>query len=109
GGGAFTPEPGRWVALVGESGGGESTIGRCISGLHAPSSGRILFEREKLEGHARSRPLEVRRRIQIIFQNPFESLNPRHRVSSSIERPLRVLRRLPRSGAAAEAGSLLGC
>jgi peptide/nickel transport system ATP-binding protein len=104
---SFTTEPGQCVALVGESGSGKSTIGRCISGLHAPSSGRILFEGENLEGHARSRPLEARRRIQIIFQNPFESLNPRHRVHSSIERPLRVLRHLPRSAATTEVGELL--
>ena len=52
-------------------------------------------------------PLDQRRRIQIVFQNPFESLNPRHRVGSSIERPLRVLRRLSRGDADREVGELL--
>jgi peptide/nickel transport system ATP-binding protein len=104
---SFAIEPGRCVALVGESGSGKSTIGRCVAGLHTPSAGRILFEGEALAGHARSRPLELRRRIQIVFQNPYESLNPRHRVSSSIERPLRVLRRMPRRAAEDAVGSLL--
>jgi peptide/nickel transport system ATP-binding protein len=104
---SFGVERGRCVALVGESGSGKSTIGRCIAGLHVPASGRILFQGEMLAGHARSRPLELRRRIQIVFQNPFESLNPRHRVHSSIERPLRVLRRLPREEAEQEVGALL--
>jgi peptide/nickel transport system ATP-binding protein len=66
-----------------------------------------MFEKIELAGQARARPLEVRRRIQIVFQNPYESLNPRHRVHDSIERPLRVLRRLPRSEAATEVGTLL--
>jgi peptide/nickel transport system ATP-binding protein len=56
---------------------------------------------------ARHRPLAARRRIQIVFQNPFESLNPRHRVRASIERPLRVLRGLSGADAAGEVGELL--
>jgi peptide/nickel transport system ATP-binding protein len=95
------------VALVGESGSGKTTVGRCIAGLHVPTSGRIVFDGRELAGAARSRPLEPRRRIQIIFQNPFESLNPRHRVASSIERPLRVLRGLSRADAEREVGQLL--
>ncbi len=104
---SFTTEPGRCVALVGESGSGKTTIGRCIAGLHVPSGGRIVFDGAPVAGAARARPLEVRRRIQIVFQNPFESLNPRHRVASSIERPLRVLRGLTRSAAKTEVGELL--
>jgi peptide/nickel transport system ATP-binding protein len=104
---SFAIEPGRCVALVGESGSGKSTVGRCIAGLHVPSAGQILFEGEALAGHARSRPLELRRRIQIVFQNPYESLNPRHRVSASIERPLRVLRRMSRKAAEDAVASLL--
>jgi peptide/nickel transport system ATP-binding protein len=104
---SFAIQRGRCIALVGESGSGKSTIARCVAGLHVPASGRIIFDGAELAGHARARPLEVRRRIQIVFQNPYESLNPRHRVHDSIERPLRVLRRLPRHDAAAEVGTLL--
>jgi peptide/nickel transport system ATP-binding protein len=104
---SFAIEQGRCVALVGESGSGKTTVGRCIAGLHVPSSGSIVFDGAQLAGAAGSRPLEPRRRIQIVFQNPFESLNPRHRVRSSIERPLRVLRRLSRTAAEAEVGELL--
>jgi peptide/nickel transport system ATP-binding protein len=104
---SFAVERGRCVALVGESGSGKSTIARCVAGLHVPSSGRILFDGAELAGHARARPLEVRRRIQIVFQNPYESLNPRYRVRDSIERPLCVLRRLSRREAELAVGALL--
>jgi peptide/nickel transport system ATP-binding protein len=104
---SFAIAPGECVALVGESGSGKTTVGRCIAGLHVPAAGRIVFDGAELAGAARSRPLEPRRRIQIVFQNPFESLNPRHRVGSSIERPLRVLRRLSRADAEREVGALL--
>ena len=104
---SFTIEAGRCVALVGESGSGKTSIGRCIAGLHEPTSGRIAFDGQELAGAARARNLDQRRRIQIVFQNPFESLNPRHRVGASIERPLRVLRRLSRADAGREVEALL--
>jgi oligopeptide/dipeptide ABC transporter ATP-binding protein len=104
---SFTVEPGRCVALVGESGSGKTTIGRCIAGLHVPAAGTISFDGVPIAGAARKRPLEVRRRIQIVFQNPFESLNPRQRVRTAIVRPLRVLRRLDRAAAEREVGELL--
>jgi peptide/nickel transport system ATP-binding protein len=104
---SFTIGPGQCVALVGESGSGKTTIGRCIAGLHVPSAGRIVFDGVALAAEARRRPLEVRRRIQIVFQNPFESLNPRHHVGDSVARPLRVLRRLSRRDADREVGELL--
>jgi peptide/nickel transport system ATP-binding protein len=104
---SFAIGSGECVALVGESGSGKTTVGRCIAGLHVPTSGSIVFDGLELAGAARSRPLGPRRRIQIVFQNPFESLNPRHRVASSIERPLRVLRSLSRAEAEKEVGELL--
>ncbi len=104
---SFAIETGSCVALVGESGSGKTTIGRCVAGLHEPSAGRVVFDGAPLAGAARSRPLAVRRRIQIVFQNPFESLNPRHQVADSIARPLHVLRGLSRREAAAEVDALL--
>jgi peptide/nickel transport system ATP-binding protein len=104
---SFAVERGQCVALVGESGSGKSTLGRCIAGLHVPSAGRISFDGQVLAGAARARTLDQRRRIQIVFQNPFESLNPRHLVADSIARPLRVLRRLSREATGREVSGLL--
>jgi len=104
---SFTIGRGQCVALVGESGSGKSTIGRCIVGLHHPSGGVIAFDSRPLAAAARARPLEQRRRIQIVFQNPYQSLNPRQRIGSAIERPLRVLRRLSHDDAEREVGGLL--
>ena len=66
-----------------------------------------MFDGVALAAEARKRPLDVRRRIQIVFQNPFESLNPRHHVGDSVARPLRVLRRLSRRDADREVCELL--
>jgi peptide/nickel transport system ATP-binding protein len=104
---SFSVGRGQCVALVGQSGSGKSTIGRCIVGLHRPSGGVISFDGAPLAGTVRARPLDQRRRIQIVFQNPYQSLNPRQRVGSAIERPLRVLRRLSHEVAEREVGGLL--
>jgi peptide/nickel transport system ATP-binding protein len=104
---SFTIGRGECVALVGESGSGKSTVARCLAGLHVPSAGTITFDGRPVEGAARARPLDVRRRIQIVFQNPYQSLNPRQRVHASIERPLRILRRLSANAARHEVDELL--
>lgn len=104
---SFAIEPGECLALVGESGSGKSTIARCIAGLHIPSAGTITFTGQRVAGAARARPLDIRRRIQIVFQNPYQSLNPRQQVRSSIERPLRILRGLSRDAARREVDDLL--
>jgi peptide/nickel transport system ATP-binding protein len=104
---SFGVGAGECVALVGQSGSGKTTIGRCIAGLHVPSGGNILFDGAEVAGLASKRPPDVRRRIQIIFQNPFESLNPRHRVATSIRRPLRVLMGRTKKAADAEVKNLL--
>jgi peptide/nickel transport system ATP-binding protein len=98
---------GECVALVGESGSGKTTIARCVAGLHEPAAGRILLDGAPLAAHAAGRSREARRRIQIVFQNPYDSLNPRHRVGDSIARPMRVLRGLSRRDATAEVDALL--
>jgi peptide/nickel transport system ATP-binding protein len=95
------------LALVGESGSGKTTIARVVAGLHAPSAGRVLLAGEELAGVARRRTVEQRRRVQIIFQNPTEALNPRHAVADSLERPARLLRRLTAEQARAEVARLL--
>ncbi|HEY5389775.1 MAG TPA: ATP-binding cassette domain-containing protein, partial [Solirubrobacteraceae bacterium] len=98
---------GACVALVGESGSGKTTIARVIAGLHRPSGGRLTLGGVELAARAQDRPRELRRRCQIVFQDPYESLNPRRRISGEIARPARLLRGLSRAEARAEVGRLL--
>jgi peptide/nickel transport system ATP-binding protein len=81
---------GETLALVGESGSGKSTILRTIAGLKTPINGTITFDDFDLTITAQKRPVDLRKRIQIIFQNPDASLNPSHTVRTILERPLRL-------------------
>ena len=104
---SFELARGECLALVGESGSGKTTIARCIAGLHVPSAGTIALDGAPLAGRAAGRTTEARRRVQIVFQNPYDSLNPRHRVRDAIARPARVLRGLAAAEADAEVHELL--
>jgi peptide/nickel transport system ATP-binding protein len=86
---SFALHRGECVALVGESGSGKTTIARCIAGLHTPSAGAILLDGEPLQGSARDRPKAARQRLQIVFQNPYDTLNPRLTVRTSLVRAMR--------------------
>ena len=104
---SFSVASGECLAIVGESGSGKTTIARCIIGLHSPAAGRVVLDGAALAARAGRRSREERRRLQIVFQNPNDSLNPRHRVGDAIARPARVLRDLSTREAAAEASRLL--
>ena len=85
---SFVIAPGTTFALVGESGCGKSTIARLAVGLYQPSDGDILFENQALSS-ARAQPA-MRRRMNMIFQDPYASLNPRWRVSDIVAEPIRA-------------------
>lgn len=81
---------GQTLAIVGESGCGKTTLGRTIVGLQTATDGTMAFEDKLLEGKARDRSTDVRRRIQIVFQNPDATLNPQKSVGETIGRPLEL-------------------
>ena len=81
---------GETMALVGESGSGKSTIVRALSGLLGTQGGSMKFLYENLNLKVDNRPLELCRRIQMIFQNPDASLNPRHMVAEILDQPLKL-------------------
>jgi len=89
---SFTLEAGRTLGLVGESGCGKSTLGRSILQLQKPTGGQVILDGEDLTRIGPRRLLEMRREMQIIFQDPFASLSPRRTVAQTIREPLDVHR-----------------
>lgn len=89
--------PGEVVALVGQSGSGKSTILRMLAGLLSPTDGEVLLGGERVIGPKQKASLAFRKRVQIILQDPFASLNPVHTVGYNLERPL-LLHRLAAPG-----------
>jgi oligopeptide transport system ATP-binding protein len=86
----FTVQRGETLGLVGESGCGKTTTGRCILRLEKPTAGEIIYDGVDLAGLAPKDLRAMRRRIQVIFQDPYSSLNPRMKVGAIIEEPMKV-------------------
>ncbi len=82
------------MGIVGESGCGKTTLARCIAGLEEATSGEIELEGKKLSYSVTSRPREILKKIQMVFQNPDASLNPQHPAGDSVARPLILLRNM---------------
>jgi oligopeptide transport system ATP-binding protein len=108
---SFSIAEGETFGLVGESGSGKTTTGRCILRLIEPTSGTVQFKGEDVLGFSRARMQQARREMQIVFQDPYSSLNPRMRVGDIVEEPLiihRIGSKAERRSRVAQLFSLVG-
>ena len=87
---SFTIKPGQTLGLVGESGCGKSTTSRLITRLDTPTSGSIIFEGRDITNLKEHELRDIRRDIQMVFQDPYSSLNPRHTIGAILTSPLKV-------------------
>jgi ABC-type glutathione transport system ATPase component len=104
---SFSILPGTTLALVGESGSGKSSLALCLAGLERVTSGRIWFEGRDLAALGEKELREVRPRIQLVFQDPANSLNPRWTVEEIVAEPLLVQNRVSRREGDARAAQAL--
>ncbi|MBV1692989.1 MAG: ABC transporter ATP-binding protein [Hyphomicrobiales bacterium] len=100
-------KPGETLGLVGESGCGKSTLGRLVLRLEDPTAGEILFEGRDLARMEKNEMIDVRKRMQVIFQDPYSSLNPRMTIGQIIAEPMQVHAILPKADIPTRVAELL--
>jgi len=84
---SFTIMPGEILGVVGESGCGKSTLARAVLGLYPPDSGEIYYQNSRIDNLTSRQMLPFRKKMQMIFQDPYASLNPRMTVKRTLEEP----------------------
>ena len=94
---SFSLRRGKTLAIVGESGCGKSTLARLLARLIEPTSGSVLLNGENVSTASSKQLLKMRRDIQVVFQDPYACLNPRHSIGQSIGTPIRIQKTLSRS------------
>src|SRR6202167_3434494 len=87
---SFSLQAGRTLAVVGESGSGKSTLARLLTLIENPTAGALLIDGEDVAHASAAKRKRLRREIQIVFQNPYGSLNPRQTIGKALEEPLLV-------------------
>jgi oligopeptide/dipeptide ABC transporter ATP-binding protein len=103
----FSIARGETFGLVGESGCGKTTVGKCCVGLETPTSGEILIEGRDVTTLRRGEARRARANLQMVFQDPYSSLDPRMRIDAIVREPLRIQRRGTRGEQTARVGELL--
>jgi len=104
---SFSVQPGRTLAVVGESGCGKSTLARMVALIEAPTSGRLALGGVDVLSAAPQQRRELRQAVQLVFQNPYGSLNPRKKIGAILEGPLEINTRLDAPDRAQQARAML--